>query len=172
MFVQQIGAVGYLGSMRIGSGRVGSSAGVAGDLYRLQAPRMIALASLMCGSRPVAEDLVHDAFAAVLTKLNDVEHPRAYLRVAVVNRCLAWRGRQAVERARRPSDRHDEAAPPEDEIRGLLRYLPVDQRVALVLRFYEDLTGEQIAEAMQQPASTVRSHIHRGLATLKELIES
>ena len=158
--------------MGIGSGPTTTSSTAAGDLYRLHAPRMIALAALMCGSRSAAEDLVHDAFAAVLPKLDGVEHPRAYLRVAVVNRCLAWRGRQALEREHRPSLREGETAPVDPEIRHLLGQLPIDQRVALVLRFYEDLSGAQIAEVMQHPLSTVRSHIRRGLASLKELIES
>ena len=144
---------------------------VAEDLYRTHAPRMIALATLMCGSRSVAEDMVHDAFAATLPKLGGVEHPRAYLRVAVVNCCLAWQGRQAVEREHRPPDPEPLPEPGDREIRELLHQLPVDQRVALVLRFYEDLTGAQIAEVMRQRPSTVRSHIHRGLASLKELIE-
>jgi len=144
---------------------------LAGDLYRVHAPRMVALATLMCGSRSAAEDLVHDAFAAVLPKLDGVEHPRAYLRVAVVNRCLAWRGRQALERERQPPPGDADPPPADPELRHLLAELPVDQRVALVLRFYEDLSGAQIADVMQQPEATVRSHIHRGLATLKELIE-
>jgi len=159
-------------AMGIGSGAAAATSKVAGDLYRLHAPRMIALASLMCGSRSAAEDLVHDAFAAVLPKLDGVEHPRAYLRVAVVNRCLAWRGRQALERERQPYPQEGESPPADPEIRQLLGQLPIDQRVALVLRFYEDLSGAQIADVMQLPLSTVRSHIHRGLATLKELIES
>jgi RNA polymerase sigma factor (sigma-70 family) len=154
-----------------GGGGQSSAAAVADDLYRLHAPRMIALASLMCGSRAVAEDLVHDAFAATLPKFDEVESPAAYLRAAVVNRCLAWRGRQAVERERRPPPRSEREEPPDTEMLDLLRQLPLDQRVALVLRFYEDLPGEQIALVMNQRPATVRSHIHRGLAALKEMIE-
>lgn len=148
-----------------------TAAVIADDLYRTYAPRMIALASMMCGSRSVAEDLVHDAFAATLSKLDGVDSPSAYLRTAVVNRCLAWRGRQALERERRPPPRDDVHEAPDSVMLDLLYQLPVDQRVALVLRFYEDLSGEQIAAAMNQPAATVRSHIHRGLASLKEMIE-
>ena len=157
--------------MDSGGSQSSAPAVIADDLYRQHAPRMIALASLMCGSRSVAEDLVHDAFAATLPKLDDVESPNAYLRAAVVNRCLAWRGRQAMERERQPRARDDGTEPPDTEMLDLLRQLPVDQRVALVLRFYEDLSGEQIAVVMNQPAATVRSHIHRGLAALKEMIE-
>ena len=117
-------------------------------------------------------DQALDPLELVCRRLRDLVDQRAYLRAAVVNRCLAWRGRQALEREHRPATPETELASADPEIRDLLRKLPVDQRVALVLRFYEDLTGAQIADVMQLPPSTVRSHIHRGLATLNELIES
>jgi RNA polymerase sigma factor (sigma-70 family) len=62
--------------------------------------------------------------------------------------------------------------PPEiDEMWGALTRLPAKRRVALVLRYYEDLPIVEIAELMQVRPGTVKSLIHRGLASLKEQLK-
>ncbi len=53
----------------------------------------------------------------------------------------------------------------------LVRRLPADQRAAIVLRFYEDMSIVEIAEAMNKPSGTVKSLLHRGLTRLKASIE-
>lgn len=49
-----------------------------------------------------------------------------------------------------------------------LRRIPVDYQVALELRFWEDLTGPELAEALGIPEGTVRTRIRRGLLRLRE----
>lgn len=51
---------------------------------------------------------------------------------------------------------------------GLLKGLPDKQRAILVLRFWEDLTVPQIAEATGVPEGTIKSQISRGLAAMRE----
>ena len=51
-----------------------------------------------------------------------------------------------------------------------LATLPYRQRVALVLRFYEDRPDTEIAEILRCQPATVRSLVHRGLATLRKVI--
>jgi RNA polymerase sigma factor (sigma-70 family) len=59
--------------------------------------------------------------------------------------------------------------PPEiDETWTLLASLPHDQRVALVLRFYEDLPVDEIAAVMGCRPATVRTRIHRALTKLRK----
>ena len=59
--------------------------------------------------------------------------------------------------------------PPEiDETWDLLATLPRDQRVALVLRYYEDLPVDEIARIMECRPATARTRIHRALAKLRE----
>jgi RNA polymerase sigma factor (sigma-70 family) len=48
--------------------------------------------------------------------------------------------------------------------------LPYRQRVALVLRFYEDRPDDEIAVILGCRPATVRSLVHRGLATLRKAI--
>jgi RNA polymerase sigma factor (sigma-70 family) len=45
--------------------------------------------------------------------------------------------------------------------------LPTKQRAAVVLRYYEDLPDAEIAEILDCSPATVRSQIHRALATLR-----
>jgi RNA polymerase sigma-70 factor (ECF subfamily) len=49
----------------------------------------------------------------------------------------------------------------------LLTTLPEPQRAALVLRYQEDLTPEEIAATLDAPLATVKSHLQRGLKLLR-----
>ncbi len=49
----------------------------------------------------------------------------------------------------------------------LLATLPEPQRAALVLRYQEDLTPEEIAATLDAPLATVKSHLQRGLKLLR-----
>jgi len=55
---------------------------------------------------------------------------------------------------------------------ALLGELPARQRAALVLRFYLDLSVAETAALLDLPEGTVKSATHRGLARLRELLDS
>jgi RNA polymerase sigma-70 factor (ECF subfamily) len=57
-----------------------------------------------------------------------------------------------------------------DQLAPLLRQLPEDYRVAVVLRDVMDLEYDEIAEILGVPGGTVRSRIARGRARLAELL--
>lgn len=57
-----------------------------------------------------------------------------------------------------------------ERVREALLCLPLEQRLALILRYYQDLSYEEIAQALAIPVGTVRSRIHNGLARLKRLL--
>lgn len=52
-----------------------------------------------------------------------------------------------------------------------LRRLPEPQRISLGLFYFEELSYEEIAEAMRMNLNTVRTHIRRGKARLAELLD-
>jgi RNA polymerase sigma factor (sigma-70 family) len=57
------------------------------------------------------------------------------------------------------------------EVMRALRRLPARQREVLVLRFYLDLSAEEIAATMGIGPSSVRSAAHRALASLGRMLE-
>lgn len=137
-------------------------------LYRGQRDRLRRVAYLMTGQAAVAEELVHDAFVRLHGRWDTVEQPAAYLRTTLVNLCLTWRDRTAMGREREPRVGGWVEQPDVDETWELLVRLPRDQRVALVLRYYEDLAIDDIAEVMGCRPVTVRTRIHRALARLRK----
>jgi RNA polymerase sigma factor (sigma-70 family) len=133
---------------------------------------MVRLAYLMVDSNAVAEELVQDAFVRVHAKWRSIDHPRAYLRAAVVNACRNERRRRKVARrvaATSPVDAVDDARP--DLLSDALARLSPDRRAALVLRYYEDLPVDEVAVILGVAPGTVKSMVHRALAQLREVIE-
>ncbi len=49
----------------------------------------------------------------------------------------------------------------------MLAGLPESQRSALILRYQEELTPEEIARTLEQPVATVKSNLQRGLQLLR-----
>jgi len=148
--------------------------GTLAELYRERYVAMVRLAFLMVGSTTIAEELVQDAFARMHRHWEHTEHPKAYLRMAVVNACRSHLRRLALERAyrRHPSVTGEGSQLAEaDELFDALAGLPSRQRAALVLRFYEDLSEADIAVALGCRPGTVKSLVHRGLAELRKVVE-
>ncbi|HEY7071133.1 MAG TPA: sigma-70 family RNA polymerase sigma factor [Acidimicrobiales bacterium] len=142
------------------------------DGYRRLRPAMVRLAHLLTGSPEVAEDVVHDAFVSCSGRWATLEQPEAYVRRAVVNqahRTGRQAGRDRDKAARLGRTLPLSAGQPElDETWALLRVLPERQRMALVLRFYEDLSEAEIARLLECRPGTVKSLIHRGLAKVRK----
>jgi RNA polymerase sigma factor (sigma-70 family) len=148
------------------------------ELYRLHAPGGIRLADLLTGGDPMAEDLFHDAFIGVAgrwTSLRNADAFGSYLRRAIINRTNSAFRRRRVERAyleRESSLFREELFELEgrdDELWRQVRSLPPKQRAAIVLRYYEYLPDDQIADLLRCRPGTVRSRISRGLETLRSI---
>jgi len=137
------------------------------DLHTAQYAAMVRLATLLTGSAATAEEVVQDCFVRLFARFGSIRDPEPYLRRAVVNGSYSARRRMQRER------RHQPTAPPAaelgaDELLDALDALPAKQRAALILQFYEDLPGAQIALALGCRPGTVKSLVHRGLARLRE----
>lgn len=140
------------------------------ELFRERFDPMVRLAALLTGDQHVAEELVMDAFTRVGDRLPEVEQPNAYLRAAVVNATRSHHRRRTVEDrlplpAESTADDHVV-----DELWSRLVELRPEERACVVLRFYEDLALTDIAEQLDLPLGTVKSHLHRGLASLRTLL--
>jgi RNA polymerase sigma-70 factor (sigma-E family) len=156
---------------------VGSAAGVQDRevgfeaLYLREYGPMIRLAFLLLDSQSVAEDAVHDAFAKVYERWRRIDDHGAYLRTCVVNRCRDLQRRRRLERERHPDPgrTYDELGA--RELLDALAELPVKQRAAVVLRFYEGRSETEIAAALGVAPGTVKSMVSRALAQLREVVE-
>jgi RNA polymerase sigma-70 factor (ECF subfamily) len=142
--------------------------------------RLARLAHLLCSNREQAEDAVAEAYAKVWPRFRrgQVEHPPVYLRAAVVNQVRGGLRRRLLERREEQRQQVDWRAgvSPERDIeeRALLepalRQLPAAQRAVIVLRFYEDLSEEEIATLLEVPVGTVKSRCARALRQLRTLV--
>lgn len=135
------------------------------------APRLLRLAVMLTGSTPDAEDLLQATFARAQRhsrRIVAMDAPAAYLRRTMVNEHVSDRRRRRLHTVALEHDVPG-GVPPEVEydVWGWLATLPRQQRAALVLRFYEDLPDGEIAGLLGCSAATVRSHVSRGLASLR-----
>jgi RNA polymerase sigma-70 factor (sigma-E family) len=161
-----------------GAEREERAGGRLDDLYRRHAPDAVRLAYLLTGDRALAEDLTQEAFVRMFGRFRDLRNPDAfgaYLRKTVVNLTRSHFRRVKVERAyvarertmsTTTSSQPDVAA--RDEMWQALLRLPERQRTAVVLRYYEDLSEAQTADAMRCPQGTVKSLVSRGLDRLRQ----
>ncbi len=143
---------------------------------RLQA--LLRYAVMLTGDPHTGQDLVQETMIRAQLKWRVVAAagaPERYVRRMLSN---AWfdlhRGswlRRVVVRADPveppPTTDHAELAADRDQMWTLLGQLPKRQRAALVLRYYEDLTDQEIAEVLGCAVGTVRSLISRALAALR-----
>jgi RNA polymerase sigma-70 factor (sigma-E family) len=149
------------------------------EYVRTRGEALLRFGYVVCGDWYLAEDLVQEVLAKVCrrwSRFARIERPDAYLRTAVVRQFLSWR-RRPVSRelplTAVPEPAGGELDVPtrhalRDEAWRLLATLPRRQRVVLVLRYYEDLSDDRIAEVMGCRPTTVRVHAHRGVTTLRE----
>lgn len=151
-------------------------------LYLRHAPGAVRLAYLLTGDQALAEDLAQEAFVRVCGRLVYLRNPgafNAYLRKTVVNLYRMHLRRERVERTylQRELPLWDEATP-DPNVAGrhalwqAIRRLPARQRAAIVLRFYEELSEAQTAQALGCRTGTVKSLVSRGMATLREAVSS
>lgn len=135
---------------------------------------MVRMATLMTGSVAEAEELVMDAFARLAARsarLSDLDEPSAYLRTSVVNAVHSRHRHLRTLRALPPQRPEVGPDPIVDELWAQLERLSADQRRCVVLRYYEDLTVPQIAEVLSMPQGSVKSHLHRAIACLRDLVD-
>ena len=142
------------------------------DVYRRESVALVRLALLLVGSREQAEEIVQDAFAQLFERWDGIQRPGAYLRTCVVNGCRRDHRRQSQDRraaADTPVDLHTMLGA--DDLADALAALPARRRAAIVLRYYEDLSEADIAEALGVRPGTVKSLLHRGLAQLRQAVD-
>jgi len=142
------------------------------ELYRRERVGLVRLALLVIGSKAAAEDVVQESFLRLRSTSSELSDPVQYLRRIVLNQARQVLRRREIERRHAPVDPGVVLPPELDEVWQLLDDLSENRRVALVLRYYEDLPYTEIARLMDCRESTARSLVHRGLKSLRRKIDA
>jgi len=128
----------------------------------------------------LAEDITQEVLVRARARWGRIcrlDAPERYVKRMVLNEFLSWRRRRAASVVPLAREQLDLLAGPAadpaaavDERDAVLRVvagLPPKQRAAVVLRFYEDLPDDEIADLLGCRTVTVRSLISRALAALR-----
>lgn len=139
---------------------------------------VFSVALRMTGDRGLAEEIAQDVFLELdrnLGKLETAAHACFWLRRVTMSRstdALRHRRVRGFDLWVEMDDVHGAPAeakgsPLSTRLEQLLATLPEAQRAALVLRYQEELSPDEIALTLQAPVATVKSHLQRGLKLLR-----
>ncbi|MCU1401387.1 MAG: polymerase, sigma-24 subunit, subfamily [Acidimicrobiales bacterium] len=142
---------------------------------------LVRCAYLIVGDASAAQDVTQIALAKVARRWSHVTAngpALPYVRAAVVRTAISWRRRKWHGETphdvlpNRPGADLTSAVDNRDRLRRALAGLPRRQRAAVVLRHYLDLDEASTAAALGCSVGTVKSQTAKGLARLRETIDT
>ena len=125
----------------------------------------------------LAEDITQEAFLRLSRNLKDIKsetHLALWLRRVAARLCIDEQRKSTkrfapLESIPEPtSEQSNEDFLADERIRAMITELPEQTRIALILRFQEDLSPPEIADILQEPVNTVKSRLQRALAALRK----
>jgi RNA polymerase sigma-70 factor, ECF subfamily len=136
------------------------------------------LAVRMTGDHGLAEEIAQDVFMELDRHLRKIEsplHAQFWLRRVTMSRSADALRKRRVRRFDQwveIDETHgasigERPSPLSSRVENLLATLPEAQRAALILRYQEDQTPDEIAATLGAPVATVKSHLQRGLKLLR-----
>jgi RNA polymerase sigma-70 factor, ECF subfamily len=150
------------------------------ELVREHQAMVFSMACRYLRNRALAEEIAQDVFLQLYRKLPSLEsseHVLHLLRWVTAHR-LIDHSRKEKRRLQSPLDdapepvAADSTSDPDpllsEMLRDLVASLPENARVVMILRYQEDLDPIDIARALDMPIATVKSHLQRSLALLRE----
>lgn len=148
------------------------------EFVAARSPALLRSAWLLTGDEALAQDLVQTALARVWPRWSGLAEPgraEAYVRRVMVTTYVnwwrrRWRGEQPMAELPDRGSSFDEYAVVEvrHDLAIVLATLTPRQRAVVVLRYFEDLTEAQTAEALGCSVGTVKSQAHKALARLRK----
>ncbi|HLF43345.1 MAG TPA: SigE family RNA polymerase sigma factor [Acidimicrobiia bacterium] len=150
--------------------------------FRRESRRLVGLAYALSGSRLAADDIAQEALLAAYKRWDEVgslENPGAWVRRVVANKAVSV-VRKRVSEAKglaRLAIHRDVASVPDltaesEWLWGEVRRLPRRQVQVIGLRYYDQLSMSEIAEALGCSKESVHTHLRRARKTLTRRIGS
>ncbi|GIE95613.1 SigE family RNA polymerase sigma factor [Paractinoplanes rishiriensis] len=141
-------------------------------------PVLRRLAYVLTGDGHRADDLVQQTITTLYVKWHRAQHADnldAYVRTMLVRtyvdeRRLAWARVRLFRETPEPPPVQAGGVEDRHVLRQALHRVPRRQRAVLVLRFFYDLSVEEVAAMLGCSTGTVKSQTSRGLATLRRLL--
>lgn len=145
-------------------------------LYHRYRDWVINLAYRFTGNREDAIDVMQDVFMYVLKKFPGFELTsqfKTFLYPAVKHTAIAMRDKRQRTRELDPQSTEamlaaDVTQASDTDIMSLLNALGETHREAVILRFVEDMTLEEIATALDLPVGTVKSRLHHAVTKMRD----
>ncbi|KAB2344806.1 SigE family RNA polymerase sigma factor [Actinomadura rudentiformis] len=140
-------------------------------------PALLRHAMQLTSDRAEAEDLLQAALAKTYLawdRINDRAAVDGYVRRAMANTQISWWRRRKLEiyptdeLPDQPIDDHTRRSELHDALSRALDRLPARQRLAVMLRYYEDMPESEIAEVLGVSVGTVKSTVSRAMAKLRD----
>ena len=156
------------------------------DLYRATSSKLFAVSLRIVRERPLAEEALQDSFVNIWNHAGDYAQtksaPTTWMTAIVRNRSL-----DIVRRTREEPDVDDslaatlvderavpaaqaEARAHAHSVRECLEELDAEQRQTIALAFFHGLTHSELAAHLRRPLGTVKTHVRRGLAKLRDCL--
>lgn len=159
-------------------------------LYIETCQHMFFLAKSIVKSDEEAMDIIHDSYICVFQKLDNIKNAagfKSYLRTTVANRCKNYL------RKKKPlylSDMTEDGTELELEdtdgvipgelvgnedviecVRRVVESLPEEQRMCVILRYYDEMSLQEIADTLEISLGTVKSRLSRANKKMRDEIE-
>jgi RNA polymerase sigma-70 factor (ECF subfamily) len=149
------------------------------DIVRRYQSMVFSIAQHFLADRCAAEELAQDVFLqlhATLRTLESEEHVKFWLRKVTAHRCIDHRRRRKLPQVSL-EDAPEPLAPARAEdpllakkLQQFVASLPEKPRLIVILRYQEDMLPEDIAAVLSMPVATVKSHLQRSLALLRDKV--
>ena len=158
------------------------------QLYDLTSPKLLGVILRMIRSRPAAEEVLQDVYLRVWRNASryapEMGSALGWLSSIARNRAIdilrqrtdvtmdpGEDGEDWFARVRDPRDRETEMMD-NDSLRHCLGQIDAEKRSVLLLAYYEGLSREELATKFRQPVNTIKTWLHRSLASLKTCMEA
>jgi RNA polymerase sigma-70 factor (ECF subfamily) len=150
------------------------------ELVREHQAMVFSLAHYFSRDRATAEDLAQEVFIHLYQNLESIESPahlKFWLRRVTSHRCIDHARKESRKKTVCVEDAPEPVAPVEFKdslmtaaLRRIVSTLPEKPRLVVTLRYQEDLDPTEIAELLDMPLNTVKSHLRRSITILREKV--